>query len=66
MEILSRAGSKATKNQIEDLRAMILDPKGIGTRKARADPEAVRLAKDRLAKMAASGTRTAHRNRGEN
>jgi hypothetical protein len=63
-EILSRAGRKTTANQIQDLEAAILDPKGIGTSAAKADPAEVVAARVRLARLAAAGGRNIT-NRGE-
>ena len=67
-EILNRAGQRATRDQVENLEALIRDPMGKGLGPIKADISSVEDAKRRLAELTAKTTRVSplnRRNRGE-
>jgi hypothetical protein len=56
-EVLSRAGQRATRNEIEDLGALIRDPLGRGV-PMKGAPDVIAAAKDKLARLMTGITRT--------
>jgi hypothetical protein len=57
-ETLSTLGQQRTKRQIEDLTSMIRDPAGKGIGGAKASPEEIAAAKEKLARLLGSAYRT--------